>query len=71
MRGIKTKPEIVKFESSLNIFTNSNYFHTGKKFFTFPKQKVQRILPEISKYICIDTWHSKRTKNLQELLKNS
>jgi hypothetical protein len=71
MGGIKIKPEIVKFELSSNISTGSNYFHTGKKFFTFLKQNLQRILPEFSKYICIDTWYSKRTKNLQELLKNS
>jgi len=55
MGGIKTKPEIVKFESSSNIFTGSNYFHIEKKFFTFLEQKIQRILPEISKYICIAT----------------
>jgi hypothetical protein len=55
MGGIKIKPEIVKFELSSNISTGSNYFHTGKKFFTFLKQNLQRILPEFSKYICIDT----------------
>lgn len=71
MGGIKIKPEIVKFDSSSNIFTGSNYLNIEKKFFTFLKQNLQRILPEFSKYICIDTWHSKRTKNLQELLKES
>jgi len=55
MGGIKTKPEIVKFESSSNIFTGSNYFHIEKKFFTFLKQNLQRILPEFSMYICIAT----------------
>jgi len=71
MGGIKIKLEIVKFELSSNISTDSNYFHTERKFFTFHKQNLQRILPEFSKCICIYMYASKRTNNLQVSFKDS